>query len=241
MTGYNIGAIYATLGVDATGVVNAQKAMINLQRQTITSVNQMKASITGLQGSISKLQAQMGAQKGMTAMATTTKASIGQFDKLQTVLQRTAMGLRSFGWLATTVLTAPLLMAGKASVQAYSDFEYSMMKIVGLVGIARSTVEEWSKSILAMGKEVGASPIALADALYYVTSSGFKTAEALYIVEESAKASAAGLGEVKDVADLVTSVMNAYGQGNITAARTLDILTAAVREGKGEALSMQKC
>jgi TP901 family phage tail tape measure protein len=125
-------------------------------------------------------------------------------------------------------------------MNAYKEFEFSMVKIIGLVGIAKKQVEGWSDEIRAMAKNIGFAPNALADALYYVTSSGFKTNEALNIVNQSAKAAAAGLGETKDVADLITSVMNAYGQGNISAAKTLDILVAAIREGKGEASEYAK-
>jgi len=51
----------------------------------------------------------------------------------------------------------------------------------------------------------------------------------------SAKASAAGLGETKVVADLVTSAVNAYGAANLNATQATDILVGAVREGKAQA------
>jgi TP901 family phage tail tape measure protein len=165
-------------------------------------------------------------------------AASNSFQKFNDTIGRTAQQLRSFGWLATTVLTVPIVMAVTKTIGAFKDFEYNMDKIIGLAGIAKKTTAEWGDSIKNMAKEVGQKPQDLADALYYVASAGFKTNVALDIVKQSAKGAAAGLGEVKTVADLVTSVMNAYGQGNITATRTLDILTAAVREGKGEADAM---
>ena len=51
----------------------------------------------------------------------------------------------------------------------------------------------------------------------------------------SAKASAAGLGETKNIADLVTSAVNVYGKETLSAAGATDILVAGVREGKAEA------
>jgi len=248
MTAFNLGSLATEITVGTSQVIRAQAVVQNFSQNSIRALNLLNATLmqtNTLLGTLStRMEGMAVAQQAVVTpvanVGKTVQKTAGNFATFGDTIRRVSMHLRSFGWLATTILTAPLLMAGKVSVQAYSDFEFSMMKIVGLVGVARNTVEEWSKSILAMGKEVGASPIALADALYYVTSSGFKTAEALYIVEESAKASAAGLGEVKDVADLVTSVMNAYGQANITAARTLDILTAAVREGKGEATQYAK-
>jgi TP901 family phage tail tape measure protein len=86
-----------------------------------------------------------------------------------------------------------------------------------------------------MGPKVGKSPQELAEALYFVASAGVKGAAALDVVRVSAKASAGGLGETQTVADAVTSAMNAYGQKNMTAAHAADVLTATVREGKGEA------
>ena len=70
------------------------------------------------------------------------------------------------------------------------------------------------------------------------TSAGFEGKEALDVLEASAKAAAAGLGETKQVADAVTSAVNAYGIENLSAARSTDILVATVREGKAEADSI---
>ena len=58
------------------------------------------------------------------------------------------------------------------------------------------------------------------------------------VLEAATKASAIGLGEVKTVADAVTSAVNAYGQANLSAEKATDVLTAAVREGKLEADSL---
>jgi TP901 family phage tail tape measure protein len=52
------------------------------------------------------------------------------------------------------------------------------------------------------------------------------------VLESSLKASASGLGDVATIADLATSVMNAYGSETVSASQATDILTAAVREGK---------
>jgi len=54
-------------------------------------------------------------------------------------------------------------------------------------------------------------------------------------MEASAKGAAIGLGETSVVADAATSAVNAYGSENLSGAAAVDILTAAVREGKVEA------
>jgi len=138
------------------------------------------------------------------------------------------------GRMWSIAITAPLTAIGKAAFTASTDFEESIAHITALVGIAREQTKAWEKDLLSMAGQVGATPKELADALYFVTSSGIETSIALDIVDQSARAAASGLGETKDVADLVTSAINAYGAANITAAQATDILVATVREGKGE-------
>lgn len=155
-------------------------------------------------------------------------------------LGQLSMQLRSFGWLATTVFTFPIVAGGAAVTKLGRDYEMAMAKIQGLVGINKRMVDDWNKALLKMPKAVAIGPMELADALYYVSSSGFKTQQALEITEMSAKGAATGLGETKDVANFLTSAMNAYRASGLTAAHAMDILTASVREGKGEPADMSR-
>lgn len=150
-------------------------------------------------------------------------------------LNKASKDMKKFGREATKYLTLPLTIAGGASFKMYKDFESSMSKVEGLVGIARKQVQAWGDDVLRMAKDVGRSPLELADALYFVTSAGIRGAEAMDVLEMSAKASASGLGETKVIADLVTSAMNAYGSANLNAAQATDILVGTVREGKAQA------
>ena len=149
--------------------------------------------------------------------------------------ERVGKQMQSVGKTMTMSLTLPIVGAGTAMFKMHKDFEFSMSQIVGLVGESREQVDAWGKDILKMAPKLGKAPKELADALFFVTSAGIKGAAAMDTLEMSAKASAAGLGETKIVADLVTSAMNAYGQENLNAGQATDILVAAVREGKAEA------
>ena len=169
------------------------------------------------------------AMKNFEKSANSSLASVAQ------TLDKTGRNIYYFGTASMRFLTLPLTLAGAAAFKMTKDFEYSMQKIVGLVGVSQSQVDTWSKDLLKLGPELGKGPKELADAMYFITSSGFKGANALDILTISAKASASGLGETKAVADLITSAMSAYASSGLTAAHTWDILTAAVREGKGEA------
>ncbi|HEY5472848.1 MAG TPA: phage tail tape measure protein, partial [Candidatus Limnocylindrales bacterium] len=174
-----------------------------------------------------------------------------ELDQLQRDLDRTnrSLGKLGGGFANTKKLAGDLerglLVVGGAAIAGTAiagkmamDFEASMQKIVGLVGISQTQVDAWSKQLLLLGPKLGKGPEELADALYYVTSAGIKASDAIGVLEASAMASVAGLGTTSDIANAVTSAINAYGIENLSAARATDILTAAVKYGKMEAAEM---
>lgn len=124
---------------------------------------------------------------------------------------------------------------GVKSVQAAVSFEKTMARVQGLAGASAAQIAKWGDQLIALGPQLGKSPQELAEALYFVASSGIPASKAIDVVTVSAKAAAAGLGETEIVADAVTSVMNAYAASGMTAARATDVLVGIVREGKGEA------
>jgi TP901 family phage tail tape measure protein len=179
------------------------------------------------------LTVSLGVDVGGLAQART--AMLG-FEKTATnSLNGISQKFRTFGYLASATITAPMVLAGKAVFDMAKEYEYSMQKIVGLTGVAQQSVNNWSDAILKLGPQIGKGPKELADALYFISSSGIKGAEAMNVLELSAKAAASGLGETKDVADLLTSALNAYRGTGLTAGYATDVLVAAVREGKAEA------
>ena len=179
---------------------------------------------------------QMSIVIGVTTVG--TQRAVREIQLLEATVKKAQVTMLSAGRAMTQFLSLPTGLIAGAAVKVFSDFEYSLAKITGLVGIAKEQTEAWGQEILGLSSKVGKGPKELVDALYFITSSGFKTSESMRILETSAKAAAAGLGETKNVADIVTSAMNAYGKGSITAASAVDVLTMAVREGKGEAPEM---
>src|SRR5665648_195757 len=91
-------------------------------------------------------------------LTVTLMADMTQLDKMTTGLNSMSQRFRTFGYLASTALTLPMVMAGKASFQMAKDYEFSMQKIVGLTGVAQDAVNKWSDAILKMGPEVAKGP-----------------------------------------------------------------------------------
>src|SRR5260370_1303885 len=153
--------------------------------------------VVELKGEIADLQAKLAQARG--EMQATEKAGGSAFQ-----------GLGKVGTMAFGALAVGALAVGAISVKMASDFDTSMTKVAALTGASRKEMDYLTKSVLDLAPAVGKSPRELADALYFVESAGFHGRAAMDILTVSSKASAAGLGDTKVVADAVTSAMNAY-------------------------------
>lgn len=139
--------------------------------------------------------------------------------------------MKSIGKKMTMNLTAPLVAMGGMAIKLATDFQTSFRKINTLVGLGTDRLNEMSKKTLELSNQTGRGATELGDALFAITSAGQRGAEAMQILERSAKASAIGLGDTKAIAKTVTAVLNAYGKENYSAARATDVLVGIVREG----------
>ncbi len=140
--------------------------------------------------------------------------------------------MTSIGKTMSRSITLPLVLIGGASIKLAVDFEKSMSKIEGLVGIASDKVNAFSKDILKLAGPTAQAPEKLAEAMFFITSAGLRGADAMDVLTMSARAASANVGDVSTVADLVTSATNAYGISALSAAQATDTLVATIREGK---------
>lgn len=163
---------------------------------------------------------------GLTGSAMTLSGALG------------AAGVAAMGIGAglTAGITVPAAAATGAAAKLAGDFEQDMLKIRALTGATKEDTAAVAAEIPKIARETGRSVKELSEAYYFVASSGFKSAaDAMPILEASARAAASGLGETKDVADVVTSTLAAYKKGGEEASWATDVLVQAVLEGKAEA------
>jgi hypothetical protein len=133
---------------------------------------------------------------------------------------------------------AGVVMALKGASSAAMDFESAALKMQTLVGLTADEMDEMADAARRVGVQFGVGSQKAVEAAFFISSAGLRGKNAVDALERSAIASALGLGEMATVADLLTSAMNAYGAGNLSAARATDILVAGVREGKFEASAL---
>jgi len=146
-----------------------------------------------------------------------------------------AESLTQAGRIMSTAITAPMAAIAAVAVKTAVDFDRSMTKMKTLVGVAADVVDGWRDGIMSISSDTGRAATELADAMFFITSNGLRGAEAMQVLDASAKAAAIGLGEAKDVAFAATSAINAYGAGSMTGAEAVAVLVKTVREGNLEA------
>jgi TP901 family phage tail tape measure protein len=121
-----------------------------------------------------------------------------------------------------------------ASVKAARDYDVAFTKIAAISNASAEDIAQWRDQVITLAGETAQAPTELADALYFLSSAGLKANEVMPALQRSAQASAIGLGETADVANIVASALNAYSKSGLTAAEATDTLVAAVREGRAE-------
>jgi TP901 family phage tail tape measure protein len=129
---------------------------------------------------------------------------------------------------------AAVLAVGAIATKMALDYEDAFTKIAAVSNASASDIEKWKGQVLELAGKTAQAPKELADALFFLASAGLKTSQIMPVLEASAKASAAGLGETADIAKLTANVLNAYAGSGLKAADATDILVAAVREGSAD-------
>lgn len=227
----HLGTLSTTLVANTKGLAQAQAAMMALQKTMIASTNAINAKLDTM-GATTKVPPAI--TKIPPALTQVNKGLNSTINVLNTVSQR----FRTFGYLATAMITAVAIGFGKTLVQSAMEFEASLQKVVGLLKVSQQQVDSWRDSILEMTSSMGRKPKELGEALYFITTAGIRGQEAMDVMNMSVKASVAGMGDVKTMADGLTSAMNAWGSANLNAQQAADIFTATVREGKTEAAGL---
>ncbi len=146
-------------------------------------------------------------------------------------LGKLASSTSQIGGALTRDVTLPLLAIDAASIKMNTDFEAAMGKVRALGGVSKEQADAWSASVLKMGPAIGQSPKALADALLYVSSEGYRSAEAMSILDRAGRMSSVGMGSVATNARAVVFAMHDFAYQHLTAAQASDALTAATRTG----------
>lgn len=160
---------------------------------------------------------------------------LGSNARMQNSFQQLGSQMMLTGTMVTQYLTVPISLLGGAATTAFAKFETQLAKIVALTGTTQGQVNTWSKGILNMSKEFGQAPKDIASAMYFIATPALKASTSMEILKAATKGAAIGLGETETIASTLVSVINAYGESNISASKALDIMVSSIKYGKLEA------
>ncbi len=114
-----------------------------------------------------------------------------------------------------------------------ANFEAAVAEIATLTDMS---VEEFKKKfaprILDLAKEIGASPVEVAKAMYQAISAGVAPDKALEFLKSAGKAAIAGVSDIFTATDALTSMQNAWKKFGYTTKNISDFVFVAIREGK---------
>lgn len=159
------------------------------------------------------------------------KLSSGPMAALQSRVGKVAMG-----FIAAQASIAGVQAIMTKTIGSAMKFEHQIAQIRALTGATKKDTDFLTGAIKDMSKELGKAPAELAAGAYFILSSGIEdAAEAAEVLEVAAKASVVGLGETEQVADALTTVLNAYSMEASEAGHVTDVLMQAVKDGKAEA------
>lgn len=117
----------------------------------------------------------------------------------------------SVGTTLTKTVTTPLVGAGTATAKLASDFETSMAKVSTIADSTEVPMDELKKQILDLSKQTGVAASDIAESVYSAISAGQSTGEAVNFVSNSTKLAKAGFTDAATSVDVLTTVLNAYG------------------------------
>ena len=116
--------------------------------------------------------------------------------------------------------------------KAFVDFDRDMHNIWTLTDQTKEQVVELSNELRNLAWEYNVTSSEAAKAMYQIYSATFYGADAMKILESSARGAAAGLTDVFTAANMGTTVLNAYGMEAKEIAHVNDLLFTAIRYGK---------
>ena len=227
MSNYRLGRAFFETGMDLSGLDRGLHKAEQRVRQYQVRIER-QATRGKAFSFVAPFQRQTIAISKASKQAT---ASLGMMGRAASMLQ-SPIGKLAAGMLGTSLTIYGLQAAIRSTVNSAAEFQTAMANIGTLSANSAEQMKLLRHGLISLGGQVGEAPIKLAGALYDVVSAGYSGAEALKVLEASAKAARAGLTTTKVSADAVTTALNAYGMAADQATHVTDVLQTTVKYGK---------
>ena len=120
-----------------------------------------------------------------------------------------------------------------AATKAASDFSLAVAEIETILPKGQKSTQELKEELRALQRQFGGKATKQAKAYYQTISAGITdAAKAAKVLEVANKLAIGGIGELEPTIDVLTSIINTYGDENLSAAEASDLLFTTVKNGK---------
>jgi TP901 family phage tail tape measure protein len=175
-----------------------------------------------------------GLGRQIQMLGTISPAAASKLSGVERALYNVGQASSKTGSFLSKYVSVPLGLIGAAAVGMAVKFDQSFARIQGLAGRTGYSMDQMKQKVLDLARASGQGPQELADALYFVASAGLKASEVFPVLEASAKGAEIGMGDVGQIAQTLTGLLNAYAGTGLSAGKAMNIMTAAVKDGKAE-------
>lgn len=123
------------------------------------------------------------------------------------------------------------IRAVKQAIGELIDLESTMRRINTIARESEDSLAKMTSGVLDLSQVTGVKKTDLADALYEINSATIKGADAMLVLKASAYSAVAGFTDTKKVAQLLSKILNAYGESANKAEHYSDVLFKTVERG----------
>lgn len=127
-----------------------------------------------------------------------------------------------------TMMATPLAIGAKV----FADFEQQMASVSTMVVDTGAHMDRFREDVRRLSVEFGESTETLSKGLYDILSASVAPSKAISVLNASVKAAKAGMTDTAVAADVITTILNAYGLAAERATDVSDLLFSVVFRGK---------
>jgi len=154
-----------------------------------------------------------------------------KFGDMVSQIGKVAIGIGLVGGIMKAAGAIKKLMA--ESIQAFEQFEEGIKEVYTLLpGISEVAMVGMEADVLRLSTSMGRMTDEIVPALYQAISAGVPQENVFEFLETAHETALAGVTDLSTAVDGLTTVVNAYGPGVISAAEASDVMFAAVKGGK---------
>ena len=194
-----------------------------LAERTSAGAAQAAASASSARAALASTEEQAARRAGTAAM------ELGRAQTEAAAAAQAATAARVSGLVKGGVLLGAILAAGLAGSMA---LEREMANVLTISQqINGKNIGAFTSEIVRLSTELPQTASQLAQGLYQIVSTGFDGAEAMDVLEVSAKGASAGLTTTETAATALLGVLKAYGMPASRASDVMDIMFQTVNKG----------